>query len=180
MSTAVLASPDLVTLITAFQDGIYACLRDLPTKSNARAAFLTRSDQPTPFYILHRFARCRPHEVSPRLLAAIALRGDVSSMRLLHDIFPEVPLRPRLAERIIRRGHHDMLRYLIEERSAACTDGAMIAAAHYGHLDILRYLHEQRLKPCSASAVAAAFRGGHMACVEYLWIQCPDNDFSEK
>ncbi|DAZ95930.1 TPA: hypothetical protein N0F65_012407 [Lagenidium giganteum] len=83
-------------------------------------------------------------------------------------------------------GHHDIVRFLYEERveqavvpwqldvatclwsSSFTSTSEKASAAANGHLDVVRFLHEHRTQGCSEAAMDSAAAQGHLEVLQYL------------
>jgi len=64
---------------------------------------------------------------------------------------------------------YNIIKYLLEEKNATCSDNTIDYACGHGHLDIVKYLFEVHNKNCTDKGMKLACIYGHSNIIKYLF-----------
>lgn len=82
------------------------------------------------------------------------------------------PIHTTAPDWAARKGHLQLLRWLLHDESEVCTTYAMDFAARNGHFEVLRWLHNRGEMCTDAAANWAAFQG-HTRILSWLYAHTP-------
>ncbi|KAF0690287.1 Aste57867_18313 [Aphanomyces stellatus] len=187
-ATAVLTSPALVFLITAFQHGLTVDLfpfRALPSSpDHSTVAQYARLDRLfRPWYddddggvaaLRHWFESSLTSTKLDHLVVHAVVYGRTDTLMYMHHhhraALSRVARGPlHLVDLAAWSGQITNLMFLHDHvHHLRCTTFAMDAAAAKGHLAIVQFLHTNRREGCSVEAMDLAATYGHLDVVQFL------------
>ncbi|OQS05785.1 hypothetical protein THRCLA_02134 [Thraustotheca clavata] len=99
------------------------------------------------------------------LLQYLVHENDIEIDRLYYFHSPHMGFAMDI---VAHFGHLNMLKFLHDAGSMACSNEAMDSAAAQGHIHIVKWLHANRTEGCTSRAFDDAINNGHTDVVAYL------------
>lgn len=116
-----------------------------------------------------------PRVARSHLMHTAARTGNLPAVRALQSDLRSA----RSMDIAAQNGHLEIVRYLHDERHAACSTFAMDSAARNGFLATVKFLHEHRSEGCTKAALSGAAQQGHLAVVQFLVENRHEGDLDE-
>ncbi len=103
---------------------------------------------------------------NPAEIGVYCVRGDLLEIQILMNMNPPILPTQGDANNVAKRGHLDVLKYLVSQNISPTQSGVEWIAA-YGHMEVIKYLISLGLRPTSFGASWTAAKG-HLDVLKYL------------
>lgn len=101
------------------------------------------------------------YKIDEEIVTALE-NGDLATIIAKHN--SGSAFNAHIMDRAAQLGYLDIVKFLHENRTEGCSNGAMDLAAEHGHIHVVKFLQENRTEGCTEYAIV----NGNLEIVEYL------------